>query len=258
MNSCIYFAACLLMPQELPKGHLVAVGGGSTNTAVVKKTLELAGGTKARVLILPQASESSDGERSAALWREHGAASTAVLSLDDKAKAVAAVKQADLIWMPGGDQNRLMKCLNGTGVIEAIRERYNAGATVGGTSAGAAVLSGVMITGGAELNDIKTGGTPTADGLGLWSGAIIDQHFVKRQRMLRLINSVLDRPELVGIGVDESTAAILSGAKVEVLGASQVVVIDGRKAKVTPPRSFTGATIHVLTSGMSWDMTPAK
>jgi cyanophycinase len=242
-----------------PQGAIVAVGGGTTTPAITRRTLELAGGATARVLVIPQASERSDGSASAAMWRELGATNVAVIDLNNVDAAVKAVQAADLIWMPGGDQNRLMKVLAPTGVPKAIRARFRAGAVVGGTSAGAAVLSQAMITGQADLDRIRRGATQTADGLGLWPRAIVDQHFVKRQRFNRLLSAVIDRPELVGVGVDESTAAIVRGSKLEVIGAGQVLVIDARKATIAPGKSgdlsaASGMQLHVLTSGMMFDL----
>src|SRR6516225_6750727 len=158
MQSFLLAALLYAAPPEMPKGHLVAVGGGTTTPAIVKKTLDLAGGAKVRMLIIPQSSAAADaGSSSAKFWRENGAENIQVLTFDDKNKAVNAVIEAELIWMPGGDQNPLMKALTDTGVPEAIRKRYLAGATVGGTSAGAAVLSGVMLTGDANLGIIRAG-----------------------------------------------------------------------------------------------------
>src|SRR5439155_4806352 len=150
------------------------------------------------------------------------------------AAAVKAVESADLIWMPGGDQNRLMEALMPTDVPAAIRARYRKGATVGGTSAGAAVTSTLCLTGEADLDRIRHGTTAVREGLGLWPHVIVDQHFVRRERFNRLLSAVLDRPELVGVGVDESTAAVVIGTTFEVIGSGQVLVIDARKAKSAP------------------------
>jgi cyanophycinase len=210
------------------------------------------------MLIVPQASSvpEQSGKSSAEFWAKSGVRSVDVLKLDDPKAAAEQVDSADLIWMGGGDQSRLTKALAGTGVPEAIRKRYADGAVVGGTSAGAAVLSSVMITGEAyDLTTLKPNGTQTAAGLGLWPGAIVDQHFIKRQRLPRLLSAVLDKPELVGIGVDESTGALLSGTKIEVIGASQVIVIDARQAKVQPRKcAAVGIRFSVLTPGMSLDL----
>jgi cyanophycinase len=247
-------------PTPAPKGHLVVVGGGSTTPPITRRTLELAGGPSARVLIVPQASASANaGEASATMWRELGAKEVNVLSLADADAAVRAVQSADLIWMPGGDQNRLMEALAKTRVPEAIRERYRQGATVGGTSAGAAVMSPVMLTGEADLERVKHGATVTREALGLWPGVIVDQHFVRRERLHRLLAAVLDRPHLVGVGIDENTAAVVSGTRFEVIGGGQVIVFDARKAKVPPGQkgefaAATGVTLHVLKPGMTFDL----
>lgn len=214
------------------KGRLLAVGGGGTTDAIVARALELAGGPKSRMLIVPQASGSEDaGAKSVEFWREKGAQNVQVLDLTDRSKAKAAIAAADFLWMPGGDQSRLMSALLEAGVVDAIRDRYRAGALVGGTSAGAAVLSKVMIVGGetADLTSVRAAGTETSEGLGLWDGALVDQHFMKRQRFNRLMSAVLDHPDLVGLGVDERTGVVLhpDGA-CEVVGDGSVLVIDAR------------------------------
>jgi cyanophycinase len=175
-----------------------------------------------------------------------------VLDLSDAKAGVEQVRRAKLIWMGGGDQNRLMQALSKTGVPEAIREGFRGGAVVGGTSAGAAVMSKVMITGEADLDRIQAGATKTADGLGLWEGVIVDQHAVKRSRLNRLLSAVLDRPELVGVAIDEETAAVVEGARFEVMGKGCVVVVDARKAK-KEAGGATGIVTHVLKAGMKWE-----
>ena len=243
----------LLAVQDAPKGRLVVVGGGEMPSGVRAKALELAGGRDARVLVIAQASERKDAAaESVAAWKAAGAAGAESLDLADGKAAVAQVKRASLVWMGGGDQNRLMKALEKTGVPEAIRERYREGAVVGGTSAGAAVMSKVMITGEAELDRIEAGATKTADGLGLWEGVIVDQHLVKRSRMNRLVSAVLDKPELVGVGIDEETAAVVGPGGFEVRGKGSVVVVDARKA-AREKGGATGVTLHVLREGMNWE-----
>ncbi len=243
-------------PAGTPKGKLVPVGGGSTEP-LRKHILELAGGSNARVLVVPQASSQSDGKDAAKMWLDLGAKSAEPLVLDDTTAAVKSVESANFIWMSGGDQNRITAKLPRE-VVAAIVKRYRDGAVVGGTSAGAAVMSSVMITGDAELNAIRQRATKTADGLGLWPEVIVDQHFVKRQRFNRLLSAVMDHPTLVGVGIDESTGVVVSGNAFEVIGIGQVVVIDGRKATVAPmkpnlPFAATGLQLHVLAPGMKWE-----
>jgi cyanophycinase len=214
-------------------GHLVVVGGGAIPDEVLARAVALAGGASASVAIFPQASELADtGKRSIEMWQKAGVARAVEVPLADPAAAIRMVDEATLIWFPGGDQNRLMQALRNTGVPEAIRRSYRAGATVGGTSAGAAVMSGIMITGDADLQSITSGATKTADGLGLWPEVIFDQHFLKRQRQNRLISLVLDHPSLVGVGIDEQTAVVVTGSRFEIIGRSSVLVVDARKAKI--------------------------
>lgn len=142
------------------------------------------------------------------MWTAAGAGSAREVSFDDRKAARAILREATLIWMPGGSQTRFMEKIEGTGLAEFIIERHRAGAVVGGTSAGAAVLSAEMITGEADLKSLKSGTTVLKKGLGLLRDVIVDQHFLQRQRGNRLISGVLDHPMLVGVGIDEATAVI--------------------------------------------------
>jgi cyanophycinase len=152
-----------------------------------------------------------------------------------------------------------MKAVAGTPLAAAIRARYAAGAVVAGTSAGAAVMSDVMITGDADLQSITVGATKTLPGFALWPEVIVDQHFLKRQRHSRLISLVLEHPTLVGVAIDERTAVVVSGRTFEVMGESSVLVVDARRASVEPrqPGQLSAArniAMHVLTTGMTFNL----
>lgn len=258
---------------EKVRGALVIVGGGGTPASVVARAIELAGGAECRVVVLPQASmRANAGEDTADMFRDAGVVDVRVLkfaevvadnrvdtvekisgtardTIDRRAfassagvdsatasgidKAVEQLGEADLIWFPGGDQNRLMRRLNNAGIAELIRQRHRDGCVVGGTSAGAAVMSERMITGEADLESIRRGGTQLAGGLGLWPGVIVDQHFLKRRRFNRLYSAILDRPALVGVGIDERTAVIVSGDRIEVMGDGSAMIVDARRAEVS-------------------------
>lgn len=240
-------------------GSLVVVGGGGTGPEILSRALELAGGKSAIVAVLPQSSAEPDaGDDSVKMWLEAGAKESAKLDFADK-DAAAKLRRATLIWMPGGDQNRFMKAIEGTGLDEVIRERHRAGVTVGGTSAGAAILAEAMFTGDADLKSITAGATVIAKGLGVWPEVLVDQHFLKRQRDNRLISAVLDHPALVGVGIDEGTAVVVKDSVFEVIGKSSVVVIDGRAAQVERPgkgklASGVGLKLSVLHAGQSYSL----
>jgi cyanophycinase len=241
-------------------GAIVAVGGGGTTPAIVARTLELAGGRNAVVAVLPQASElATTGQGSVKMWIEAGARSAREVSFDDREAARAILREATLIWMPGGSQTRFMEKIAGTGLAELIVERHRAGAVVGGTSAGAAVLSAEMITGEADLKSLTSGTTELKQGLGLLRDVIVDQHFLQRQRANRLISGVLDHPTLVGVGIDEATAVIFQGSMMHVLGKSGVVVVDPRPATreafaAGQVVAATGLRLSVLREGMTYSL----
>jgi cyanophycinase len=253
-------------PPAGPKGSLLIVGGGGTTDDMYARAIALGGGPDSKVVIFPQASELPDtGESSAAVWRGNGAGVVRVADTMQVAAALELVEWATIIWFPGGVQSRLMEAL-GAELPDAIRRRYQDGAVIGGTSAGAAVMSGVMITGEVEGESGDDGGltfvraqtVETKRGLGLVDWAVVDQHFIRRRRFNRLLSCVLDNPRLVGIGIDERTAVLVHDRTFEVIGESNVLVIDARdsldvagKKGLRP--SATGLHVSLLAHGMKFD-----
>ena len=173
------------------------------------------------------------------------------------------------VWFGGGDQELLTKALLGTKTEKAIHDRYAAGAVIGGTSAGAAVMSAVMINGeerrpGGERRDTSTaymtiarGNIVTVPGFSLISNAIIDQHFLRRKRANRLISLVLEMQPHLGVGIDESTALIVEpSGRWRINGASVATIYDARKSTITPTTATLGASgmsMHVLPAGSTFD-----
>ncbi|MEO5898357.1 MAG: Type 1 glutamine amidotransferase-like domain-containing protein [Vicinamibacterales bacterium] len=142
---------------QAAKGTLVIVRGGGTTQAIVSRTLALAGGKDAVVAVLPQSSAVADaGDSSVKMWLDAGAKSARKVRFEEP-DAKQSLESATLIWMPGGDQNRLMAAIEGTGLDEVIRAQYRNGTVVGGTSAGAAVLAEFMMTGDADLKSLAAG-----------------------------------------------------------------------------------------------------
>jgi cyanophycinase len=256
------------------RGTLQIVGGGPQPPALVQHFVQLAGGSgRAKILVFAQASAAGErsGEAKAADFRELGAQARNVWITHEQAGAdsiVALLRDATGIWFGGGDQNRLARVLRGTRVEQAIRERYRDGAVVGGTSAGAAVLSTIMITGserrpgGArpdttlDFATIDRENVVTDSGFALIPGAIIDQHFIRRRRHNRLISLVLEREPHLGVGIDESTALVVHpDGRWTVEGASVAVIYDARGGTRTAS-GVLGATdvrMHVLPAGSTFD-----
>ena len=153
-----------------------------------------------------------------------------------------SLEHARLIFITGGDQLRFMNIVLNTPIYQAIHKAFKSGATIAGTSAGAAVMSKYMITGN-QVNDTSYSATfrvvhdnniEIREGLGLLTSAIIDQHFIVRSRYNRLLSAIAKFPSLPCIGIDEATAIIVQGDKISVTGESQVIVLQHPEAvKIT-------------------------
>jgi cyanophycinase len=259
------------------RGTLFIVGGGPQPAALVREFVDLAGGAgRARIVVFAMASAVGleGGEEKAADLRRLGAVATNVFVTRAQANTDSVARLLDGatgIWFGGGDQNRLTAALRGTRTEQAIRRRYEAGAVIGGTSAGAAVMSAQMLTGderrpgGARPVRDSSDGFMTIDrnnvvvdsGFALMTDAIVDQHFLRRKRHNRLVSLVLEQPVHLGVGIDESTALVVEpDGRWRVAGASVAVIYDARASVVTPPGATLGASgmrMHVLPAGSRFD-----
>jgi cyanophycinase len=261
-----------------PRGRLFIVGGGPQPPALVQEFVDLAGGKQARIIVFAMASSSglASGEEKAGDLRKLGATAMNVFVNSTQANTDSVahlLDDATGVWFGGGDQVLLAKALKGTKTERAIHRRYVAGAVIGGTSAGAAVMSAIMITGDERhpggvrpVNDsssasafmtIARDNIVTDAGFGLISNAIVDQHFLRRKRNNRLVSLVLEQPVHLGVGIDESTALIVEpDGRWRVAGESVATVYDARRAAITSPGTTLGAsgiTMHVLPAGSRFD-----
>ena len=268
--------ACALVPSALvggppAKGHLVLIGGGEKPPEVMRKFVELAGGKDAPIVMIPTAS--SDTEAASyyeKLFREEYGCTNAV-SLDIRKKVDAQradwavlARNARGVFFGGGDQIRITNALLGTPVGDAIAAAFASGAVVGGTSAGTACQSEVMITGEGDFSQVRTRSVETWKGLGfLPPNVVVDQHFIRRQRENRLLSVVLENPDLLGVGVDEETAIwVRPDGTFQVLGRSGVMVFDAKGAPVSRQPRDTGQDLlgvhalklHLLLPGETYNL----
>ena len=258
-------------------GSLFIVGGGGQTPEMVERFVELAGGRgKARIVVIPLASSdpAEAGQGKADDLKALGAEVTVlVVSRQEAMSDTTASRLSDAtgVWFTGGDQVRLTDILLGTPTLVAIRNRYASGAVLGGTSAGAAIMSDSMITGnqyrlppdtngyyGDEFPQIARKSIEIVPGFGFLPGTIVDQHFIARERHNRLLSAVLERPGMIGVGIDESTALeVEPDGTWRVVGAGSVVIYDARRAQITPPGApllgATGIQTHILPSGSHYD-----
>jgi cyanophycinase len=255
-------------------GLLLAIGGAEDKTrerVILRYFLEAAGGSDAAIVVLATASEMPEtGERYADLFYRMHADSVEVLRIDTREHALEARDEAlDLLeyatglFLTGGSQLKFSSALGGTQIAQAIRQRHQAGMVVAGTSAGAALLSEHMIA----LGD--SGGTPRrrlvhmAKGLGLAPSMVIDQHFRRRDRLGRLLTALSYNPGLLGVGIDEDTAALIDGGGVlTVIGAGSVTMVDAANLRYTDshavhrgqPIAMMGLKVDILTAGSRYDL----
>ncbi len=230
--------------QEHAKRRLLVAGGGALPEQVWNMFIQMGGGTNKQFLVVPHASARENaGDRIVERLSELGVRHTSILDLNSPQHAKNAIRQADAIWVGGGSQSRLIEALDNAKVSGLIRERARAGVAIGGSSAGAAVQSDLMIAGDT---------LPIARGLALWPEVIVDQHFVARKRFNRSLRTIMDHPTKLGIGIDEGTAALVGEKSFTVIGDSTITVIDARKAtRISPGKtnSWRDIRIHWLHSG---------
>ena len=220
-------ASSPLSPNAAGRGALVICGGGGIPEPVHQEFLKLAGGTKAKVVVIPTASTDADGSdavRGEFLepWTKRGVASATLLHTRSRARAdepafARVLDEATGVWFSGGDQSRVTEVYLGTAVERALNGVLDRGGVIGGTSAGAAIMSRVMITGGQARATLGTG-------FGFLPGAVVDQHALRRNRINRLLGVLAEHPDLTGVAVNEATALVVDRGRWRVVGNSYVAI----------------------------------
>lgn len=259
--------------QEIIGGHLLVIGGAEdkyNERRILKKFLELAGGEKAEVLIIPVASDFPEfaSDIYVQAFRRLGVANPRVLRATSRQDVVALDPDALLdgvtgVFITGGDQMRLVSILGGTVFAKKLRHLVTeTDLVLAGTSAGAAGMSVSMIVRGESASHPQRSSVGLSPGLGFLKNIIIDQHFSERGRLSRLITAVSYNPYNLGIGIDENTAIILNKEGVlEVFGDGTVTIVDGSQitfneiAEVGPKDAFSvcGLTLNILGDGLLYD-----
>jgi cyanophycinase len=254
------------------RGYLVPVGGAEDkdgNAAILRRFVEISGGGAAKIAIIPTASRLPDtGDRYVSIFSNLGAGeafSLAYEARDQTAREdwLARLDTATGIFLTGGNQLRISTILGGTPVAKAIRRLNAAGVHVGGTSAGAAVLSEHMIAFGRGGATPRAGLVSLAPGFGMTNRVVIDQHFRQRDRLGRLLTALAYNPFAVGLGLDEDTAAFIDGHDVlHVEGTGAITIVDASAlehssmghARTGSVICLTGIKLHILNKGSTYDL----
>jgi cyanophycinase len=254
----------------------MAIGGAEDKLgrrAVLRAFVALAGGPDAKIAVVPTASSLGPEivEVYDATFRRLGARDVVAARPQSREEAndpatVAVLDDVTGIFMTGGNQLKLSAIVDGTAFGDAITAAHRRGVVVGGTSAGASIQSSHMVAFGPGGTTPKQRMTQLAAGLGLIRDVVIDQHFGQRNRYGRLLMLVAQSPGLLGIGIDEDTAAVMTEEDgrqlLRVVGRGVVTLFDGRhvvsnahEARRSAPLLASGVTLHVLPAGSVFDLT---
>lgn len=269
----LFLSAGYFLQAQTPKGKLFIIGGGDRSDALMKQALTVADlGKKDYIVVLPMSSEEPDSSFIFFKTQMTKLTSNPIVMLNfdretSQNKVLTdSLQKAKLIFISGGDQVRFMNVVQNTPIKTAIQKAYKNGSTISGTSAGAAVMSEKMITGNQKLqkeysgtfDNIRYDNLETSEGLGLLKTAVIDQHFLKRNRYNRLLSALVEFPALTGIGIDESTAIIVRNNEIEVAGESEVIVVRNPKgilkAKKNNLISIENLQMSIYTAGQKFNI----
>ena len=214
------------------QGSLVLAGGGPLPKEIRDTFMKLAGGSQAHLVLIPTASIRADEQNPESLmanWERYHPASFEILHTRSRVQSndavfTSALQNATGVWISGGNQRRLAQVYSNTRLAQELIGLLQRGGVVGGTSAGAAIQSQVMIAGG----KIKP---KLLQGVDLLPDSIVEQHFITRNKGRRLRETLNLHPRRFGIGIDEQTAAVVNGRTIEVLGASTVSILFAENAQ---------------------------
>ena len=253
---------------------LIPIGGNekkSPNSEIFQQMVDLAGGPKARIVVVPTASDAPaeralDYEELFSAFHPRSIRTVHIGERPDagSAEVMEIIRTATLFMFAGGDQLRLSSLIGGTPLHKALMETYRAGrCVVAGTSAGAAVIPETMIFQNNRFRLFRKGGIEMTKGLGLIQDTIFDTHFVQRSRISRLVHAVATNPALLGLGIEENTGLLIEDeTRARVLGSGTVIVVDGSAMEINhigytenqQPFAVTNVLYSVLTPGVVYDL----
>jgi cyanophycinase len=256
-----------------PKGTLIVIGGHEDRSpdgerAILHEVARRARRRKGPLLVVTVATSHPDetADEYRQLFREFGVSGVEHLRLTSReeardAAAVRAVEDAALLFFTGGDQLRITSQIGDSPVYQCMLERYREGLTIAGTSAGAAAMPETMIVSGPSDASTDQTDLGMAPGLGLVEGVVVDSHFAERGRIGRLVVAVAQNPRNLGLGIDEDTAVVLTGAHLRVIGSGAVSVVDGSEISYSSlserrrgVATVFGVRLHVLAAGSAFDL----
>jgi len=230
-NICSQDERAISITSGPASGSLVIAGGGRLSDTIIKRFIELAGGQEARIVLVPTAEGAgSYPDGSADFLKSRGVKNVIILHTGSRDTAdteafTKPLENATGIWFGGGRQWRLVDSYGGTRSEVMFRRVLERGGVIGGSSAGATIQGSFLVRGDTQNNQVMMG--DHQEGFGYISNIAIDQHVLARNRQFDMFEVIRAHPGLLGISIDENTAAIVQGDTLQVLGASYILVYDG-------------------------------
>lgn len=258
------------------QGQLVIIGGAEDKEGdckILREFVRRAGGVNAHIVVMTVATEMPRevGENYIRVFERLGAADIRIVDTVQREDAssstyLEAVQKATGVFFTGGDQSRITSILKDTELDAAIHQRYQEGIVIGGTSAGAAMMPDVMIVEGDSETNPRVNVVEMGPGMGFLPGVVIDQHFLQRGRLGRLLSALSQQPAVLGFGIDENTAVVVQDNKFEVVGEGAVTVVDVADVIHTniddilkdEAIAICGAKLHILPDGYKFDLAARK
>jgi cyanophycinase len=258
------------------KGQLVIIGGAEDKEGdciILREFVRRAGGVNARIVVMTVATElpREVGENYIRVFERLGAEDVRIVDTVEREDAssstyLEAIEKATGVFFTGGNQARITSILKDTEIDKLLHKRYAEGLVVGGTSAGAAMMPDVMIVEGDSETNPRIEIVEMEPGMAFLPGVVIDQHFLQRGRIGRLLSAVTQQPVVLGFGIDENTAVVVSNNQFEVVGEGAVTVVD--VAEITHTNlgqilkdedlAICGAKLHILPHGYRFDLASRK
>lgn len=253
------------------RGKLMAIGGAEDREGecyILKEFVRLAKGEKARIVVMTAATEKPEelGKVYIKAFKRLGAKEVQTIDISTRADAMSeknieTVRKATGLFFTGGAQLHITSLMGGTDLQRVIHESYEKDLIIGGTSAGAAMMSNSMILNGTSDENPRVGAVEMGAGMDLIVGCIIDTHFSQRGRHGRLLTAVGHYPQDIGFGIDENTAMIVDKTGFKVIGEGSVTVIDASKmtysntsyVKRGKSLAMADVSIHVVPDGYKFD-----
>jgi cyanophycinase len=260
------------MNTEQKRGTLIIIGGAEDKQGdrlILREFVRRSGGVKAHIAVMTAATgyPREVGDEYTDIFEKLGAESVKVVHTEDRKdsereESLDIIAEATGIFFTGGDQLRIVEFIKDTSLDKAIHKRYQEGAVIGGTSAGAAMMPDQMIVSGASVSNPTLDAVSIGPGMGFLPGILVDQHFAQRGRLGRLLAALVLEPADIGLGIDEDTAIVVQDDEFEVIGSGSITVVDEKNSTYNnlegllkdEPMALCGVQLHILPHGYRFNL----